>query len=398
MSNVSEQWANLSVDNIDQSGYTAAIAHYNDLRNKMIEQFKQRALASGVAEQYLHLEDIFENEILQNTSSFGEGFKQASETLARLESAISKIIADGNTDQVYNVLNEIRSKITEKEGKLKNVQQTLKLALNKNQTQIFEALGLDRNFVISMLSTSGTSGDINDLANQASSYFIRALYTRLFDDKTVLSSNFKYLMSMGGYYKELHEYEALEKVLSSYLNVVHGGGIKIEGKDTELDIFITNLDKIEALNRNAAITQEIMALPQDRVDVEQLRQQLLKEIDWFGEQVKSRSLGKSDVFEIGNRAGLYGTFKGEGFNPGSSLQAIHFLARFQNILLALGQSNVLFSSNNKRQWMSDFIADFRRQNYMLTFMRKTNKGPLTQTVGLEQLYTQKNAIKRRFLS
>lgn len=398
MSNVSEQWAHLTVDNIDYGGYTAAIAHYNDLRNKMIEQFKQRALASGVAEQYLHLEDIFENEILQNTSSFGEGFKQASETLARLENAITKIIEEGNIDQVYNVLSEIRSKIAEKEGKLKNSQQTLKLALNKNQSEIFAVLGLDRNFIINMLSTSGTSGDINDLANQASSYFIRALYTRLFDDKSILSSNFKYLMSMGGYYKELHEYEVLDKVLSSYLTVVHGGGIKVGGKDTELDIFITNLDKIEALNRNASITQKIMALPQDNVDVEQLRQNLLKEIDWFGEQVKSRSLGKSDVFEIGNRAGLYGNFRGEGFNPGSSLQAIHFLARFQNILLALGQSNVLFSSNNKRQWMSDFITDFRRQNYMLTFMRKTNKGPLTQTVGLEQLYTQKNAIKRRFLS
>ena len=398
MSNISEQWAHLTVENIDYSGYIAAIAHYNDLKNKMIEQFKKRALASGVAEQYLHLENIFENEILQNTSSFGEGFKQASETLARLENAIIKIIEDGDTDQVYNLLNEIRSKIAEKEEKLKNSQQTLKLALNKNQSEIFAALGLDRNFIINMLSTSGTSGDINDLANQASSYFIRALYTRLFNDKSILSSNFKYLMSMGGYYKELHEYEVLEKVLSSYLTVVHGGGIKVGGKDTELDIFITNLDKIEALNRNATITQEIMALPQDKIDVEQLRQSLLKEIDWFGEQVKSRSLGKSDVFEIGNRAGLYGNFRSEGFNPGSSLQAIHFLAKFQNILLALGQSNVLFSSNNKRQWMNDFIADFRRQNYMLTFMRKTNKGPLTQTVGLEQLYTQKNAIKRRFLS
>ena len=398
MSNISEQWASLSVDNIDQSGYITAIAHYNDLKNKMIEQFKQRALASGVAEQYLHLEDIFENEILQNTSSFGEGFKQASETLAKLENAITHIIEEGNTAAVYDILQEIRSKIAEKEGKLKNSQQTLKLALNKNQAQVFEALGLDRNFIINMLSTSGTSGDINDLANQASSYFIRALYSRLFNDKIILSSNFKYLMSMGGYYKELHEYEVLEKVLSSYLTVVHGGGIKVGGKDTELDIFITNLDKVEALNRNAAITQEIIAMPQDNIDVEQLRQNLLKEINWFGEQVKSRSLGKSDVFEIGNRAGLYGNFTSEGFNPGSSLQAIHFLARFQNILLALGQSNVLFSSNNKRQWMSDFITDFRRQNYMLTFMRKTNKGPLTQTVGLEQLYTQKNAIKRRFLS
>lgn len=399
MSNISRQWENLSVENVDTSGYTAAISHYNSLKNKMIEQFKERALASGIAEQYLNLEQLFETEILNNASSFGEGFQKASNILARLEQAVSRIIENEDTSEVYNILNEIRSKIMDKKDQLKNSQQALKLALNRNQAEIFAALGLDRNYIINMLSTSGTSGDVNDLANQATSYFIRTLYTRLFNDPSILTSNFKYLLSMGGYYKELYEYEALEKLLSQYIQVVHGGGMKMGGKDTELDVFITNLDKVEALTRNVEITQTIMALPQDEVDVAQLKKQLLAEIEWFGEQVKSRSLGDhTQVFEIGNREGLYNLYKSEGFNPGSSVQAIHFLARFQNILLSLGQSNVLFSSNKKRQWMSDFIIEFREKNYMLSFMRKTNDKPLTKTVGLEQLYTQKRTIKRRFLS
>jgi len=53
-------------------------------------------------------------------------------------------------------------------------------------------------------------------------------------------------MSLGGYYKELHEYEALEKVLSNFLNVYHAGGVKISGRDTEMDIFFSTLENLDA--------------------------------------------------------------------------------------------------------------------------------------------------------
>jgi hypothetical protein len=62
-------------------------------------------------------------------------------------------------------------------------------------------------------------------------------------------------MSLGGYYKELHEYEALEKVLNNFLNVYHTGGTKMGGRDTEMDIFISTLDNLEnGLTQNVEVT------------------------------------------------------------------------------------------------------------------------------------------------
>ena len=69
----------------------------------MIEEFKKRALASGIAEQYTKLEDLFETEILNNASSFGEGYQKASNVLKKIEDAVVKIIEDGNIDKVTSI-------------------------------------------------------------------------------------------------------------------------------------------------------------------------------------------------------------------------------------------------------------------------------------------------------
>jgi hypothetical protein len=80
----------------------------------------------------------------------------------------------------------------------------------------------------------------------------------------------------------------------------------------------------------------------------------------------------------------------------SSLNSARFLARFKNILLALGPANVLFSSNGYRQWMCDFIHDFRQKGYLLAFARKNNSSSLTKEVVLERYFTNKGNIRKRF--
>ena len=59
----------------------------------------------------------------------------------------------------------------------------------------------------------------------------------------------------------LDGYKALEKVLSGFLNVHHAGSVKIGGRDTEMDIFISTLDDLEAgLTQSVSLTQTISAL------------------------------------------------------------------------------------------------------------------------------------------
>ncbi len=393
-----ESWQNLLNAPIDTSGYDQAMMHYRNLKNKMLDQITNSAKAKLQAGEYQKFINDVDSLILQNASGWGEGYQSAQQTLSAIEAAVADLIASGSTAGVQQILESIHKQVYDKKNKIKNAQQTFKQKLNLNKDLIFAELGIDNKFIENMIGVQGRSGDMSDIIAQASSYFIRYLYSQLFNEKSFAEgSRFKYAMSLGGYYKELHEYEALEKVLNNFLNIYHTGGTKVSGRDTEMDIFISAISNLEmGLNQNVEITQMISSL-QEPPGIEDILASLSQQIDSFGEQVKSKSLGKSDTFEIGNRADLYSAFLSEGGNEYSSLQALHFLARFKNILLSLGVSNVLFSSNNKRQWMVDFIEDFRRQAYLLSFVRSTNKDKLTSKVGLEQLYTSsRNSIRSRF--
>ena len=395
-----ESWQQLLNKPIDTTGYDTAITHYRLLKDKMLDQITLQAKLQASQKGYADFINNIENLILQNASSWGEGYEKAQTTLNKVESAVAQIIETGAVSSARDLLEEIRKEISEKEGKSKNLQQTFKTRLNANRNELFARLNIDNTFIERMLGVENTSGDTSDIIAQASSYFIRYLYANLFDDKSFAEgSRFKYVMSLGGYYKELHEYEALEKILEGFLRVHHAGGTKIKGKDTEMDIFISTLNDIETgLTQSVSLTETISAL-QEPPGTKDLMMNLITQIESFGEQVKSKSLGKSDQFEIGNRATLYSQFLSEGGNEYSSLQALHFLARYKNIILSLGAQNVLFSSNGKRQWMADFIEEFRRQAYLLSFMRNNNKSPLSPQVGLEQLYTKsRTAIKSRFTS
>jgi hypothetical protein len=66
------------------------------------------------------------------------------------------------------------------------------------------------------------------------------------------------------------------------------------------------------------LNETISAL-QEPPGVQDLMASLIEQIEIFGEQVKSKSLGASDQFEIGNRATLYSQFLSEGGNQYSSL-------------------------------------------------------------------------------
>jgi hypothetical protein len=46
--------------------------------------------------------------------------------------------------------------------------------------------------------------------------------------------------------------------------------------------------------------------------------------------------------------------------------------------------------------MCDFIFDFRVKNYFLAFGRATDKSPLTPAVNLEQYFTEKKNMRKRF--
>lgn len=369
-------------------GYTNAYKYYKALKDKMLDQVVTNIQLNGLLKGgYDSMKSEVETNILSNVSSYWEGRSAALDALDAMEEYVKQMIANQDISGVRNLMQELTSQASAKNGEITQQTQALKAALKANQTLIFSQLGIDQSILLNAIKT--TTGDTTDILNQLSSYFIRYLYNQLFAQFQI-SSRFKYEMALAGFYKEATEYEVLSEHLSKVINVFHAGS-----HNTELDIIITSLDNMEAaLEGNTSITKIITA-----GDFSDIEQDLVSKIEWFGEQVKSWSLNSNQkTYHIGNRADLFKAYLTEkGVNEDySTADSARFLARFENILLALGPTNVLFSSNNNRQWMCDFIFDFRMKNYFLAFGRSTDKSPLTPAVNLEQYFTEKKNIRKRF--
>lgn len=369
-------------------GYTQAYQYYKSLKERMIDQIVMNTQLNGeIQSGYAQLKESLETDILTETSSHFEGRSEAMDALDAMELLVGDMILNQDISGVQALMQNLTNKASEAEGGISKQIQMLKNELKVNQAEIFAMLGIDRTFLMNMISA--VPGDTTDIANQLSSYFVRYLYSQLFTQFQIVSK-FKYIMSLAGFYKEATEYEVLSRHLANRINVFHAGS-----KNTELDIIITALDSVEdALSGNSTITKVISA-----GEFTDVQKDLIEKIDWFGEQVKSWSLNsKQPTYHIGNRAQLFAAYLAEkGVNEDySTADSARFLARFENILLALGPSNVLFSSNNNRQWMCDFIFDFRMKNYFLAFGRASDKSPLTPAVNLEQYFTEKKNIRKRF--
>lgn len=371
------------------SDYDQAQRYYIDLKNKMLDDIMNKVKISPLLRiSPLELRDKIETNILQNATNWQSSFIEGKGALDRVEAEVSKILENQDTSGIKSLMEELQKKAKELDVDGDKYTRHLKDLLKANQKKIIEQTLSDRQFFTSMLSSS-PSADATDITNQLSSYFARYLYSQIMESQEI-SSRAHYELSLGGFYKEAAEYEILNKKLGKLLNVFHAGS-----RNTELDILITSLDNIEtALKGNEQITKIISA-----GDFSDVQQDLINQITWYGEQVKGWSLdANTNVHSIGNREELFQAFLNEQNVEQSydTVAAARFLGRFKNILLALGPTNVLFSSGGRRQWMSDFLADMRARSFVLVFGRPNMKSPLTNKVNIERVMTQKGNIRDRF--
>ena len=377
---------------IPQDGYDSAIVHYTNLKNKMLDQFAERSKnnlkKNGLIE---NINNNIEEELFKETSSTQDAWNESYQMLNRIEDVVGDMIVTGKTNGVQHLINTLKSEINKNNQDIKSQQKKIKKSLRDNQDNIFKELKIKKTFFKNLIN-SVQGVDTIDIERQLSSYFVRYLYARL-EQEDITGSKFYNTLVLAGFYKESIEYELLHKKLNNVFNIIHAGP-----KDSEMDILITSLNNVDKIfNENEQLNKELSALPSN-IDILDLKNNLFKQIDWYGEQVKSWSLGSGDALHIGNRADLYNKYLNEGGNPMSSLQGAIFLSHFQNILRALGPANVLFSSNKSRQWMCDFIQNFRKQRYTLAFERKNNNEALNSSIVLERFLTDKQNIRQRYLA
>lgn len=400
-----EQWQELQNKSIPEEGYQQAIRHYTNLKDKMLDQITAQAKGPKLTQSAQKFRESLEKDLLKEATNWGESYVYASDVLDAIPNAAARVLESADTSEFQQIINRLREKTKALNKSIQEQNLYFKTQLRQQQSNLLQSLGINNDFINTLLGSANVKvGDLADLQAQVISYFTRYLYVSLFPDANdfmagdsafqlnIFNSRTKYIYSMGGFYKELCENNILTNKLSHFLNVYHGGP-----KKNELDVIITELDDIgAALSGNEELVQTIEAL--NDTTMNEIIEGLYQDINWFGEQVKSSTLGASTIFHIGNRQQLFNSFIDEGASEYSSLQALHFLARSKNILLALGAANVLMSTNGQRQWMADFITEFREKGYYLSFLRSNDKSPLTAQVALEQYYTgSRKSARKRFL-
>jgi len=380
-----------------RKSYEKAIEHYSNLRSNMIKKIINNK-NNNIRKEYLDkIEKYYTDMLITETELGQKKTEQKAEEL--LQDTSKKIIESFLSDnkkltQLQDTVNNFKvekdsDKREFKESYTSRITDSLKRRQNKS------LISLKKQDIINELPDRYKKNE--DIVNQLNSYILRVLYnTVISEDKKINNDTKHYIQSLSGYFREIYEVDELKSLLLktiSNIKIANVGSKKINEKDTEIDILFYNLNTIEQnLNKNEEIKCKISALSDQ--DIEELDKDLsniLKEIDFFGEQSKSWKLSKYSFYgySIGYRSVIFNQLLNEdGVNPYSQLQSIHYLSRLKNIIGSIGPTNVLFSTGDGRYWTADLIKSFREQELLLAFDRETTKSPLNNHVILTKLFNK----------
>lgn len=376
---------------INTIGYSRAQNHYNALKKKMIQSIKnneQMQLARSKAIKSFN-EDI-EKTIIQDMDTNDRMTEKAEVLLKELETSVTKWLDDNQniSAELQSLLKKIQDSGRNNDKRIKkSADERLLDRIKKHQKEILALMPLDA--VIQDISLPQENGaDISDITNQIASYYTRLIYTSVMSNSDLNIHRQNYVQSLKGYYTEISEYEVLSKYFEGLINTFHSGSKKVNNVDTELDLVFSELNDLEdIMSKNVSIIARIEGLTSK--DQFRALEEIQNSINWFGEQSKSWQLKTNKwSYSIGHRKNLLSSFLTEpNASKYGSLQGIAFLARQKNILLSLGATNVLINTGGKRQWMDQFIKDFREANYLLAFSGG-GKNPLSSHIVLTKLYNK----------
>lgn len=376
---------------INTIGYSRAQNHYNALKKKMIQSIKNNEqMQSARSKAIKSFNEDIEKTIVQDMDTNDRMTEKAEALLKELETSVVKWLDDNQNipAELQSLLKKIQDSGRNNDKRIKkSADERLLDRIKKHQKEILALMPLDA--VIQDISLPQENGaDISDITNQITSYYTRLIYTSVMSNSDLNIHRQNYVQSLKGYYTEISEYEVLSKYFEGLINTFHSGSKKVNNVDTELDLVFSELNDLEdIMSKNVSIIARIEGLTSK--DQFRTLEEIQNSINWFGEQSKSWQLKTNKwSYSIGHRKNLLSSFLTEpNASKYGSLQGIAFLARQKNILLSLGATNVLINTGGKRQWMDQFIKDFREANYLLAFSGG-GKNPLSSHIVLTKLYNK----------
>lgn len=357
------------------SGYSQAQKWYGKLREKFISEIQQHLelqQQQGIIQsKQREIEEIF----LKARSNYEiEGGDPVSLLRKIMTQYIEDLFVDGSEAQ--GELIDVKEKVKKIKEKNSDVEKDLRKSLVGRINSTFDINKLKEILINSIQKVVKISGSAETrirygaLIDQTMTLLWRAISEQLNAATQAYSSD---LYKMAGYVKEDLEYQALLKLFDSFLKVSPGGKKSVGGQQTHMDVILSTIEEeIENFDKNFS-SQIITTRSGPFVYEEQQQRELLNQIKYFGEQVKTFSFGM-DSRITGGIQGLRISGQAEMFKEYTTkypndifnlITNIKFVGQYRNILRSFGADTLLFSTKDGRYFMNDFISAFRKENYYL---------------------------------
>lgn len=393
----------------EQIQYQQAQSWYRQLKEKFADQLAEAAEATG-EQQTLQLLDELSFMLTNVQSTKG----QAQSKLHKILDKYMKEITDSGFDikaQAAKIVKELK----ESGEQVENQERYVREKLVEQIVQQFKDNDQLKQMLLTALKSQMGAGQrgvraetrFSVLLDKTVSLLRRGIVEMLYKHS---QSYYLTIITAAGYIQEDMEYEALSKAfknVSDKVRVRPGGAIKDStGKETHADNLIMVQDLLK--DYETAFTQQTDVVRKNPLNMTaQDQRALLREINYFGEQVKTFSLNQDyphtgDLYglRISNQTAMFREYEAETNVSGKNMydiwENIKFLGRYKNILRSFGADTLMFATSDGRYFMDDFIQEFRTKNYLLVFGLSNTTKQLTDTVVLEKPYGKKNKLRSMY--
>ena len=356
------------VKNNENFEYQDAIEHYQQLREKLINQIQELRYNK-------QLETISNREIEKMLTEAGEKVEEnATKQLREVSSRYLEDLVHWVNNQFLknNSFGNRIKKIGQELAELKNhaTQYKFDKIVKQRQQEILEMINQEtdeKSILYSIIKNKSVITDPNyqSVASYLTGYLMRVIRWRAEHSSIYISD--RDISRLAGYEKEVVELK-LFKNLFEQLGLGDYSPQLIAGENTITDILLP-FEKISGITASASEQIELVS---------------------FGVQSKLKTINFSEnnFFKISHQAKLSTVFnqiKSEerGWNKYSWTAGVAFLATKQNILQCLGENNVLFLSGQNTYFMDSFIQQFRANSKYLAFEFDQNTHKAKSQIGVQ---------------
>lgn len=378
-------------------GYAQAQRWYEELKTNFFNQIYEN-LSTNSQQMY---EDIVNNvnRDLSNANPDKSLSKEAGLELEKIMSNFIKELMDTNAN-VAAAINQAQA--NSKSNQQRTGEEQVEL-VNQLKDIIIKEIG-DMENLKTILEKSLESRGTN-IQERYSALLTRtsSLLTRALVEKLGLLNNLymKTARTLSGFVAEDLEYVALEELFNkrdvqNIVKVKPGGTItSSKGTQTHMD----NILSIVEFSKDDFTVQIDQAANLDITFDRQAEKELQKQIQYFGEQVKTFSLSKKPTTgslagaRISEQSDMYKEYATHvNGNVYQLYENIRFVGRYHNILRSFGADTLLFANADGRYFMNDFIKEFKAKDYYLLFgYGKGDSGyKVTSTVVLDKPWYSRN--------